>query len=141
MSERIRYKTKQQKELQAYLKSMQGHHVTVSDICFYMKGKGIAIGTTTVYRQLERLMEAGLVAKYVPDDSGSACFEYIGEGETCHEPVCFHCRCERCGVLIHLSCDELMSVRRHISESHGFVLNPLRTVLYGLCADCRSAGA
>lgn len=56
---------------------MEGKHVTVSDICKYFKSQGISIGTTTVYRQLDRMVEQGLVAKYVVDGTSSACFEYL----------------------------------------------------------------
>ena len=65
MSEKAQYRTRQITELENYLCSMEGKHVTVSDICKYFKSQGISIGTTTVYRQLDRMVEQGLVAKYV----------------------------------------------------------------------------
>ena len=67
MSEKAQYRTRQITELENYLCSMEGKHVTVSDICKYFKSQGISIGTTTVYRQLDRMVEQGLVAKYVVD--------------------------------------------------------------------------
>ena len=78
MSEKAQYRTRQITELENYLCSMEGKHVTVSDICKYFKSQGISIGTTTVYRQLDRMVEQGLVAKYVVDGTSSACFEYLG---------------------------------------------------------------
>ncbi len=74
MSEKAQYRTRQITELENYLCSMEGKHVTVSDICKYFKSQGISIGTTTVYRQLDRMVEQGLVAKYVVDGTSSACF-------------------------------------------------------------------
>ena len=61
MSEKAQYRTRQITELENYLCSMEGKHVTVSDICKYFKSQGISIGTTTVYRQLDRMVEQGLV--------------------------------------------------------------------------------
>ena len=85
MSEKAQYRTRQITELENYLCSMEGKHVTVSDICKYFKSQGISIGTTTVYRQLDRMVEQGLVAKYVVDGTSSACFEYLGHDEHCHK--------------------------------------------------------
>ena len=61
MSGKAQYRTRQITELENYLCSMEGKHVTVSDICKYFKSQGISIGTTTVYRQLDRMVEQGLV--------------------------------------------------------------------------------
>lgn len=133
---RAQYKTKQMTELLAFLKSVQGSHVTVKDICDYFETRGIAVGTTTIYRQLEKMVSEGLVAKYVVDGTSSACFEYTGDKEESHA-VCYHCKCEKCGKLIHLQCDEVENLKQHMLEHHDFEMNPLRTVFYGLCSECR----
>ena len=73
------YKTKQMTEILTFLKSVQGRHVTVNEICDLFREKGISVGTTTIYRHLERMVKEGLAAKYVIDGSSSACFEYIGD--------------------------------------------------------------
>ena len=59
------YKTKQMTEILTFLKSVQGRHVTVNEICDFFREKGISVGTTTIYRQLEKMVKEGLVAKYV----------------------------------------------------------------------------
>ena len=75
------YKTKQMTEILTFLKSVQGRHVTVNEICDFFREKGISVGTTTIYRHLERMVKEGLAAKYVIDGSSSACFEYISRWE------------------------------------------------------------
>lgn len=132
-----KYKTKQREELIEYLETVPGEHITVTDVCDHFKGKGLPIGQTTVYRQLERMVDEGLVGKYIIDNGTSACFEYLGADAHEGAPVCFHCKCEQCGVLIHLHCEELSGIAGHLLEEHGFALNPMRTVFYGLCEDCR----
>ena len=37
--------------------------------------------------------------------------EYVGGGEACQDPVCFHCKCEKCGKLIHLHALPIMPRR------------------------------
>ena len=54
--------------------------------------------------------------------------------------TCFHCKCEKCGKLIHLHCEELQEIQSHLLGEHGFQLDPRRTVLYGLCEGCRAEG-
>ena len=55
-----KYKTKQSTELLDYLETVPGRHLTVAEISDYFKGKGKAMGTTTVYRHLEKLVDEGL---------------------------------------------------------------------------------
>ena len=99
MANKSQYRTKQMAEILSYLQSMQGSHVTVHDIHAYFKSKNISVGTTTIYRHLDRMVAEGIVAKYVVDEKSSACFEYLGDKSHCHPTVCFHCKCEKCGKL------------------------------------------
>ncbi len=139
MSRKNTYQTKQMKELRDFLIAREGRHVTVKDICRYFDEEGKPVGTATVYRNLEKMVEAGMVAKYSSDPSDSACFEYIGAGEKCCRPSCFHLKCQQCGKLIHLECDEIIHLKEHMLAAHGFELNPARTVFYGVCSDCLEA--
>ncbi len=139
MSERPKYKTKQREILLSYLKTVPGIHITAGDVCDYFRDKGAPIAPATVYRQLERLVEEGIVNKYIIDANSPACFEYIGAESHESDSVCFHCKCEKCGKLIHMHCEELEGIASHLYEEHAFRLNPLRTVFYGLCADCCDA--
>lgn len=132
-----RYNTKQTARLLSYLESTRGNHVTVNDICAHFRNEGISVGTTTVYRNLERMVEQGLVAKYTVDGTTSACFEYIGEGKEPDRAACYHCKCESCGKLIHMQCDEVDSLIQHMREHHDFEMDSVRTVFYGICSDCR----
>ena len=134
---KARYKTKQMTELVNYLKSIQGQHVTVQEIREYFKDREIAVGTTTIYRQLEKMVKDGLVEKYVVEGTNSACFEYIGESETSDYESCYHCKCEKCGKLIHLHCEDVVKLEQHLMDSHGFRMDPCRTVFYGICEECR----
>ncbi len=134
---KTKYRTRQQDLLLSYLKEMQGTHFTAEDLRIHFEQSGTPLGTATLYRHLEKLVSDGLVNKYIIDEHSAACFEYIGD--SCHEKapeVHFHLKCEVCGILIHLECDELACISAHLQKEHGFTLNPLRTVFYGVCAKC-----
>lgn len=132
------YKTKQREALLSYLMTVPGEHVTAADVCSHFRERGASIGTATVYRHLESLVDEGLVSKYIIDGASPACFEYLGaEHPHGRDEICFHCKCEKCGKLIHLHCDELAGIGAHLAAHHGFAINPMRTVFYGICDACR----
>jgi Fur family ferric uptake transcriptional regulator len=138
MNTKSKYNTKQKAELTAYLMSKAGEHVTVNDVCRHFEEKGRPIGVTTVYRQLDKMVEEGLVNKYNLDSKSSACYEYIdSEHHMDGACSCYHCKCEKCGKLIHLHCKEIEELMKHIEGNHGFVINPKSTVFYGVCEDCK----
>ena len=114
---KIQYKTKNKQLLLEYLRETAGRHVTVQDICDHFKAQGQSMGTTTVYRQLERMVEEGSVHKYFVEGSNAAYFEYVDHNH-CGEHACFHCKCEKCGELIHLHCHELEAIQKHIFAHH-----------------------
>jgi len=131
------YKTKQQELLFSYLREMQGQHFTAEDVRNHFDKKNISIGIATIYRQLEKLVAEGKIQKYFIDEHSAACFEYLGEGCS-HQEEHFHLKCDICGKLIHLECEELATIKGHLESDHGFVLNPLKTVFYGICTECAS---
>lgn len=83
------------------------------------------------------MVEQGLVAKYTVDGTSSACFEYLGQEEQCHKHICFHCKCEKCGKVIHLECEEMTHLGKHMLDDHGFQWDFTRTVFYGVCQECQ----
>ncbi|MBP5181217.1 MAG: transcriptional repressor, partial [Clostridiales bacterium] len=59
MASRSKYKTKQRDFLLKFLESAEGH-VTAADVCRYVEENGAPIGKSTVYRQLESLVDEGV---------------------------------------------------------------------------------
>ena len=137
MASRSRYRTRQREMLLGYFETIPGVHVTAGDVCAYFRSRGLPIGQSTVYRHLESLVGEGVVKKYAVDGSTPACFEYVEPDSHADAEICFHCKCEKCGRLIHLRCDELNGMQEHLMKEHRFGLDPVRTVFYGLCEECR----
>lgn len=129
------YKTKQREAVLDYIISRRDSHVTVNQICDYFSEKEAPIGVATVYRYLDKLVEQGLVQKYVLEGSAGACFQYVDKEESCTRH--FHLKCEHCGKLIHLECSHFEALFNHIIDEHQFTVNPFRTVIYGVCKDCK----
>lgn len=123
------YQTKQKKAIIDFLEAAEGH-LTAAQILSGLKQKGLSIGTATVYRQLEKLEESGLVRKFITE--GSACYQLSRHDCENH----FHLKCTRCGELFHIDCDFLLKLAPHIAEHHNFKVDNCRTVMYGTCEKC-----
>ena len=135
----MHYKTKNRDALVTYLQSREGEHVTVNEIHDHFRKIGNSMGVATIYRQLEKLVAEGQMRKYVVDSGSAACFEYIGARQGHARFI--HCKCEKCGKLIHLECSRLDGLLSHICEEHGFSIDPFRTVIYGTCRECAESPA
>ena len=127
------YNTKQKEKLLDFLINNKSRHTNVAEIVAFLASEGSPLGTATIYRQLDKLVECGVVRKYNFDGKTGACYQYI-EDECCREH--FHLKCLSCGKLIHLDCDHLMGINHHIAQHHGFIVDPAQTVFYGRCAEC-----
>lgn len=138
MSSKAEYKTRQQEQIIEYLSVLGDKHITVSQIAAHFKEQGLQVGTTTIYRCLEKLQQKGLVRKAVADGSG-ACFQYMGEECGHSSMIHFHLKCISCGQLIHMECDEIANLKSHILSEHNFEIQPRQTTFYGKCKDCIAA--
>ena len=136
MQQERSYNTAQARQLQALLEENTGRHLTAGEIHTLLEQQGVSMGYATIYRRLEKLTKAGLVLKYKIDAGSSACYTYIGPQPTQTRPV-YHMKCEQCGRIIHLTCKEVEQLERHIAGHHGFIIDPVKTVLYGQCKDCQ----
>ncbi len=134
MSTEQTYKTKQRELIVNYLKSTYDEHITVSKICQHFKNSGKHIGIATIYRQLEKLIEEGIVRKYYIDNITSACFQLITDHGNCHSHV--HFKCEVCGTLFCIECNELEILKNHFSKEHNMVIDSVKTIFYGKCPSC-----
>ncbi|MDR0640972.1 MAG: transcriptional repressor [Treponema sp.] len=132
------YHTRQGEDILDYIRSLGDRHVTVSSLVRHFAGGKGNIGQTTIYRHLERLTAEGIIRKYPLGDGKSACYQYVDSQGPCREH--FHLLCERCGALIHADCDLLEGIRTHLLFEHDFQVDMLKTVFYGTCDACRSAG-
>ncbi|MBO5726766.1 MAG: transcriptional repressor [Clostridia bacterium] len=128
------YKTRQKAVIEELLVKNANRHLTADDITDMLKENGNDVGRTTVYRTLERLVSDNKVRRFSMPQGESACYQYISMGETCHEH--FHLKCNKCGALFHIECEQMSLLSGHIAEHHGFAVDNLKTVLYGVCRKC-----
>ena len=103
------YKTKQKDCLLNVLKEHKDSILSCDDIYMLLVKENKKIGIATLYRQLEKLVESGVIRKY---------------------------KALKCNKLFHLDCEEAKHLIKHIEEKHHFKVMSSKVVLYGLCEDC-----
>ena len=128
------YNTKQREIILNYLIDNKNKTITAEDIIKYSTKIGEKIGKATVYRNLNNLVENNIIKKFILEDNKCSCYQYI-DGKKCEDH--YHLKCKNCNKIIHLDCDEFKNIQNHISKEHDFEIDSIKTVLYGLCKNCK----
>lgn len=129
------YHTKQQQAILSYMKNNKKGYVTVSQIAKHLKEQGTPVGTTTIYRHLEKFQKEGVIQKIVLDGNSGACYQYI-HGKSPDNNCQFLLKCENCGKITNMGCSHMQDLYSHVLEEHNFNVNPHRTMFYGTCSQC-----
>ena len=111
----------------------QGSFITIKDVLNALESRHEKVGTATIYRNLERLEEEGIIARCVIEGIDGVCYRYLPDSP---DDVYFFLKCEHCGDLSPIDCGELQHLYEHVIEHHHVRINPAKTVLYGLCEKC-----
>ncbi len=120
-----------QRDLVAQTVFLSDDHPSVEAILRRLKDRGEAVGTATVYRTLELLVESGLVRAH---DFGEGFKRYEPmPAQTHHE----HLICDRCGGVVEFQNERLERMLPIIADEHAFQHSHHRVEIYGVCRDCR----
>ena len=110
MPEKQNYNTKSRKYILEFLESRRDCTVSAAEVVNHLKSNGISINQATVYR-------------------------YIQPEQNCGGHI--HIKCLKCGRIMHLECDFMEDIRRHLEDEHSFTLSCDGSILYGICGDCK----
>ncbi|MBI1966630.1 MAG: transcriptional repressor [Gemmatimonadetes bacterium] len=108
-------------------------HLSAEDVAKQVAKKRRPVGTATVYRTLDLLVQSGLAREHD-----------FGEGFKRYEPVAGgqaheHCICSSCGRVMEFSNDRLERMIALLAEEVEFRPHHHRLEIYGLCRDCQQA--
>jgi Fur family ferric uptake transcriptional regulator len=119
-----------------YLERNRERTVSAGDILAYMTEQNCPVNKTTIYRYLDKLTADNILMKYVADKGEKSGYQLVGNDSGCHEHL--HLQCTKCGRVIHMNCEFMEEITKHIEEHHGFKLSCGNSILYGLCDKCCS---
>jgi len=126
---RAEYATKQRRAVYDFFLNHKDGCYTAKEIT---ESGETGASAATIYRILAYLTEKGTLDKYT-DENGVTFYRL----NSCTSSEHFHLKCVECGKLIHMNCEQMVDVVRHIEREHGFIVNSGITTLYGLCRECR----
>ena len=86
---------------------------------------------STVYRNLEALVEMGLVTMFV--DGGQTTYEWVATHDRDHH----HLLCDQCGHSEEIDVQVIESVTRELHRRSGFAADIRHLAIHGRCADCQ----
>lgn len=112
-----------------------GELLAVDGVERRLREQGHSVGTATVYRSLDMLVESGLVRRHD-----------FGEGFKRFEPLLSpgqngHLICSRCGRVTEFSTERFERALPMIADENGFQHHAHRVEIRGLCRACRDADA
>jgi len=120
--------TPQRRVIVAEIMRTQGH-ISPTALARKVQGEMPGVNTSTIYRTLALLEEAGVLA-HAHLEGGA---EYHRAEDAGH----VHLSCSRCGTEDDLSLDEAAALQHLIEQHHGFRPDLTHFAISGLCADCQ----
>lgn len=131
-----KYRTKSKDAIMTYLDMHREHSFSAYDVNAYMQENGIQVNLTTIYRNLDKLTENGVVMKYKTAEDECCRYQCVKPHARCHEHI--HMQCRVCGKILHLECGFMEELVKHLYDHHKFTLECSGSVLTGVCAACHT---
>jgi len=117
------------------LKSCPGKHLTSEEIYDLVKLRIPKIGLATVYRNVQLLLELGLIEKVNLDD-GFVRYELAGPHDAKNHRH-HHLICLKCGQVYSFEDDLLEQLEDRIRKTMDFYVVNHEVKLYGYCKKCQ----
>ena len=111
----------------------QHGHFDADSILAAVLSRGLAISRATVYRNLELLVQAGLVHK-VRLNGRSYLYEHLHSGQR-HD----HMACRSCGRIVEFVSPGITALLGEICRAHGFEGRQNQLQILGICRSCAAA--
>jgi len=108
----------------------QHGHIDAEELLRAMKSSGLKTSRATVYRNLDLLVECGLVRKQRLGGNRHL-YEHVHVGQR-HD----HLVCRECGRVVEFVSPAIEALQREISKAHGFEPSSHSLQILGLCIDC-----
>lgn len=134
------YQTEQKRILLAYMKAHSEEAYTIEEWCEQLRTEpslSAVPGKSTVYRIMQKLVEEGLVKRFVKGNSRRFLYQMVC-GEHCGNHL--HMKCSVCGKLYHMEDEESETLLRQVMMRHHFQIDGGKTVLLGQCEGCCQGG-
>ena len=108
-------------------------HLSAEEAVEGLARKGLKVGTATVYRTIDVLLESGVL---VERNRGEGFRRFEANRDLPHHEQLL---CTACGRVEEFREPSLERMTDRVAAAHGFERERHRLVIYGTCAECRRA--
>src|SRR5229473_2769074 len=123
--------TDQQRDMVNFIFA-QHNHFDAEQLIDDMKKSSFRVSRATVYRTLNKLVDAGLLRRI---ELGPRMFYEHDYGYPAHE----HMYCEKCGKVIEFQNPSIEAAIREVCQHYNFLTSGHTFIVRGTCADCNRA--
>src|SRR5207245_1024677 len=123
--------TDQQRDMVNYIFSKH-NHFDADSLIEDMKRQGFHVSRATIYRTLNKLVDAGLLRRL---DIGPRMYYEHDYGYPQHE----HLVCQKCHQMIEFQNPALDAIIQEVTAQNNFQATGHTFIIRGLCADCNRA--
>ncbi len=120
------YKTKQKVAIIEYIKKV--NDFTIKELCENLSD----IGETTIYREINKLLNDGILVKLVSDNN-TLRYQYV---DKCNCDNHMYLKCNKCGKMFHVDCSLLNGLKTHVKKEHNFSIANNNLIVGGTCLNC-----
>jgi Fur family ferric uptake transcriptional regulator len=106
-------------------------HLSAEEVATEVSARGRKVGTATVYRTIDTLVESGLL---VERDFGEGFRRFEPARDIPHHE---HLVCTVCGKVEEFRDERLERMTTLVAESRGFARQRHRLVIHGVCKECQ----
>ncbi len=130
------YNTEQKRVLLEFLERHSENSYAIDEIVEGVKGYAgeSALGRSTVYRLMTRLVEEKRVQRFANEGSRRFLYRIIAD-DHCRNHL--HLKCLKCGKILHLDRETSDALLERVREVKDFSVSEEDTLLFGNCAACK----
>lgn len=126
------YMTRQRAQVLALLQGDPARDFSAEELAERLQGSGV--NRSTVYRNLDKLAQNGMVLQKISADGTRKVYRYnAAYGCAGH----LHLVCARCGRVVHLEHGLTEDISSLLQRESGFCMDAESTVIRGLCDRCK----
>lgn len=130
------YNTKGKDIIMAYLKDHADSNFSANDIFQYLEEHDSKMNISTVYRNLDKFVDQGMLMKLKNPDDDFCRYQYKHPDGNCDDHI--HMQCRNCGRVFHLECGFMEELSKHLFAHHGFTIESAGSMIKGLCGECNT---
>ena len=121
-------KTKQRENIMSYFNTYPQYHPSAEEIYMYVKEKDDSIGIATVYRNLKKMVEQGIIAELNVEKQG------VRYDLLTHEH--YHFICDVCGKIENFTNASLEHINKEVEDTTLGKITAKSLTFHGICKDC-----